>query len=465
MKPLPRFCKHGALRLVESAEHVGSSAGHTLVVDEEIGIDTQLLQDFCFTAPTPFTIDLMTVVAAVRCADRHFTRAMSEGWSRRLSVEIPVYELERWKDLKAKELLSNALSYLTGDEWVFDFKARRRKFRVQHEGYLTLAPNAATRFIPYSHGLDSYAQLRLLQHADKKVEHVCVFADVRQVSGGWKKVRTRARSDNVRALRVPLKVDEPHHSECTFRTRPFIYYTLSAYGAITAGSSEVVIPENGQGSIGGSLAPLGGEAPHRSCHPGFTSRLAKLLGHLTGKTVSFWHPSLFKTKGEVLSELSKIQPDVRNWMLDHWSCSHDQRNSSHESKRIHCGVCGNCILRRSAAVAAKIDDPTPYLYENLTASDMNEALRPNARRPRGHKAFEDLAANGIRSMQRLADLAATPNSLSVLTEAANIATAQGRPVGDVQAELNQFLSRHAEHWQTFLTRCGPNSWPAAMARA
>lgn len=465
MQPLPRFSRHGALRVVERVEAAGSTSARTLLVDEQIGIDTRLLQDFCFAAPTRFTFDLMTVVAAARCADRQFTRVMSEGWSRRLSVEVPVFEPCRWRDPKTKELLAQTLSYLTGDEWVFEFTARRRKFRAKHEGYLAFTPNPATRFIPYSHGLDSYAQLQLLQHADKKVEHVCVFADVRQMSGGWKKVRSRSRQDNVRALRVPLKVDEPHHSECTFRTRPFIYYTLSAYGAIMAGSSEVVIPENGQGSIGGSLAPLGSEAPHRSCHPGFTSRLAKLLGHLTGKTVIFRHPGLFKTKGDVLGELSGIEPDAKNWMLDHWSCSHDQRNSSHGNKRIHCGVCGNCILRRSAAMAANIDDPTLYLFENLTAPDMNEALRPNARRPRGYKAFEDLASNGIRSMQRLADLATKPDSLTVLTEAANIATAQGRPVTDVHAELSQFLSRHAEQWQTFLARCGPDSWPAAMARA
>ncbi|MET3916834.1 hypothetical protein ABID97_003616 [Variovorax sp. OAS795] len=465
MKPLPRFSKHGALRLVERVDQADGPAARTLVVDEEIGINTRLLQDYCFTPPTPFTYDLMTVVAAVRCADRQFTRSMSEGWSRRLTLEVPVFDTTLWRQSKTKALLAQTLSYLTGDEWVFEFRARRRKFRMPHDGYLALTPNPSTRFIPYSHGLDSFAQLRLLQHADREVELVCVYADARQMSGGWHKFRQQSRHDHVRALRVPLKIDDPHHAECTFRTRPFVYYTLSAYGAITAGSSEVVIPENGQGSIGGSLVPLGSEAPHRSCHPGFTSRLAKLLEHLTGSTVRFLHPGLFTTKGDVLGKLNEIAPDAENWMLEHWSCSHDQRNSSDGVKRIHCGVCGNCILRRSAAMAAGIEDPTPYLYENLTAFDMKEALRTNVAQPRGYKAFEDLASNGIRSMQRLADLASTPDALSVWAEAANIAAAQSRPVSEVRTELNQFLARHTLQWQSFLEQCGVDSWPAAMARA
>jgi 7-cyano-7-deazaguanine synthase in queuosine biosynthesis len=465
MKPLPRFGKTGTLHLAERGEVAKHPGTRVLLVDEEIGIDTQLLQDYCFAPPTGFTYDLMTVVAAARCADREFTRAMSEGWSRQLTVAIPVYEIGLWGHTKTTELLAQTLSYLTGDEWIFKFRARRSRFREPHENYLALDPNRSTRFIPYSHGLDSFAQLRLLQHADRHVEHICVYADPRQMAGGWRTFRRQSRNDHVRPLRVPLKIDDRHHAERTFRTRPFIYYTLAAYGAITAGSNEVVIPENGQGSIGASLVTLGTEAPHRSCHPGFTSRLAKLLEHLTGQTVRFRHPGLLSTKGDVLNKLSQIAPDSKSWMLEHWSCSHDQRHATDGVKRIHCGVCGNCILRRSAAMAAGFDDPTPYLYENLTAFEMKEALRPNVSQPRAYKAFEDLASNGIRSMQRLADLALAPDGVTVWAEAANIAVAQSRPVDEVQIELTKFLTRHAQQWRAFLDHCGPNSWPASMARA
>jgi len=263
---------------------------------------------------------------------------------------------------------------------------------------------------------------------------------------------------------VPLRFDDPHHAERTFRTRPFIYYTLAAYGALMAGGGEVAIPENGQGSVGGSLAPLGHEAPHRSCHPGFTHRLSQLLKHLTGQDISFAHPALFATKGDVLRALEAVEGDGATWLPQHWSCSHDQRNASASHRRIHCGVCGNCILRRNAAVAANIEDGTPYLYQDLTKPTMDASLMKGAARPRSFKAFEDLASNGIRSMTRLADMAKDPDAMGLWTESANISEALARPVEDVHSEMTSFVHRHSQQWQEFLAHCGPDSWVTSMAQ-
>jgi hypothetical protein len=463
MKPLMRFGRTGTLRVAE--RHVPAMKGvKTLVADEEVGVDARLLLHYCFSQPNPFTYDLMTVVAAVRAADREFTRMHSEAWARKLTVELPVYDVALWRSSRTQALLCQTLSYLTGDEWEFDFKARRRRFKPPQEPPLSLSNVSRSRFIPYSHGLDSFAQLSLLQARDPGVQHVCVYADTRLMSGGWKEFCRRSKGQSVKPLRVPLRFDDPHHAERTFRTRPFVYYTLTAYGAMTAGCDEVVIPENGQGSIGGSLVPLGSEAPHRSCHPGFTSRLSGLLRHLSGHALQFRHPALFSTKGDVLRALADIKGQDANWLPEHWSCSHDQRNSSNGSKRIHCGVCGNCILRRNAAVAANITDGTKYLYKDFACSTMDEALMEGASRPRNHKAFDDLASNGIRSMQRLADLASDPDRILIWTEAANIAEAMSLPVSTVHDDLADFLRRHAQQWGHFLSGYGRASWVMAMAR-
>jgi Queuosine biosynthesis protein QueC len=463
MKQLPRFGRTGIVRVVE--RQVPPVLGvKTLVVDEEVGVDARLLLHYCYSQPNPFTYDLMTVVAAARAADREFSRVHSEAWARKLTVEVPVYDVELWRSSKTQALLTQTLCYLTGDEWEFDFKARRRRFKPPQEPPLRLTNVTKSRFLPYSHGLDSFAQLSLLQARDPDVQHVCVYADTRLMLGGWKEFCRRSKGQSVKALRVPLKFDDPHHAERTFRTRPFVYYTLTAYGAMTAGCSDVVIPENGQGSIGGSLAPLGSEAPHRSCHPGFTSRLSKLLQHLSGHSIQFQHPALFSTKGDVLRALADIKGGDFRWMPEHWSCSHDQRNSTNGSKRIHCGVCGNCILRRNAAVAANINDETTYLYQDFTRATMDASLKEGVPRPRSYKAFDDLASNGARSMQRLADLAADPESIAVWTEAANIAEAMGLPVSQTHSDLAAFLTRHAQQWEDFLNHCGEDSWLTAMAR-
>ena len=464
MNPLPR---HAALGGIRVAEKVGSSPPgsiRTLVLDQDVGIDSRLLQDYCLVQPTAFTYDLMTVVAAVRSADREVRRIPSEGWARHLTVELPVYDHVLWRSAHTQALLRETLSYLTGDQWEFTFKARRSKFRPPQQTFLAIRPDVKTRFLPYSHGLDSYAQLRLLQHRDKDTLHVCVYADTRQMSGGWKEFCRRTRGQSVRPIRVPLRFSDPHHSERTFRTRPFIYYILSAYGAMTVNASEVVVPENGQGSLGGSLALLGCEAPHRSCHPGFTTRLTQLFRQLTGHTVVFQHPGLFSTKADVLTDLLRIDQNGSKWMAEHWSCSHDQRNSSHGRKRIHCGVCGNCILRRNAAFVAGIVETTPYLYSNLQSPTMHSALLDDSPQPRSYRAFEDLASNGVRGMQRLADMAERPDDLAVWSEAASIAESQGATVEQTRKELLHFMQTHATQWRDFLTHCGPDSWVTTMAR-
>lgn len=463
MNPLPRFSRVGSVRVVERAAPPLPGVT-TWVADEQVGIDVRLLQHFSFAQPTPFTYDLMTVVSAIRCADRQIQRVHSEGWARELAVEIPVYEHSRWRAKETQALLGKALSYLTGDEWQFTFRARRSRFKPPHERLLDLRSDAKARFIPYSHGLDSFAQLRLLQSRDPDVQHVCVYADTRQMSGGWKEFCRSSKHRRIKPIRVPLRFDDPHHAEPTFRTRPFVYYMLTAYGAMTTKATEVIIPENGQGSIGGSLALLGAEAPHRSCHPGFTSRLSQLFQHLSGHRVEFRHPGLFSTKADVLSALVEVEGDGKRWMPEHWSCSHDQRHATANHRRIHCGLCGNCILRRSAAMAANIEDETTYLFQDLTSRSMESGLLPGAKHPRGHRAYEDLASNGARSMQRLADLALDEDALAIWSESANIAEAQCRPIAEVKGDLTRLLKRHAEQWNTFLSQCGRDSWMATMAR-
>ena len=129
---------------------------------------------------------------------------------------------------------------------------------------------------------------------------------------------------------------------------------MAAYGAAMSGAHRVLVPENGQGSLGGSLVPLGIEAPHRSCHPGFTTRLGRFVFSLTGHEVGFEHQALFMTKGQVLSSLVKIQSNSSEWLAAHPSCTYDARHAHDGGRKVHCGVCGNCLLRRLSVHAAGI---------------------------------------------------------------------------------------------------------------
>src|SRR5262249_53990317 len=137
-------------------------------------------------------------------------------------------------------------------------------------------------------------------------------------------------------------------------------------------------------------------------YPGFLSRLSKLIEVLFHKEIEFEQPALLLTKGQVLEDLAKLE-QPSSW-VHKWSCSHDQRHASRDGKRIHCGVCGGCILRRVSMLAANIQDPTDYLFSSLNANEIEKALSSESK-VHSIKAMKDVAGNTMRDMQRLADYA------------------------------------------------------------
>jgi len=464
MKTPTAFPVSATIRVVENSPSKPQNGEYIAQLGRDISISTALLDEYCFSSPTDLTHDLMSLLGAVRFADRSVKRHHCDGWGRRLDIELPVLDTALWQGEEVASALQECLGYLTGDGWHFKFVQRKSRPRDDRQGHAISSSDVSRVFIPYSHGLDSYAQMRLLQQREPGCEVVCVFTDNKSNSKTWKQFCKDKPQGGVRAVKVPVDVSEPHHAEPTFRSRPFMYYILSAYGALRTGSSRVLIPENGQGSLGGSFVPLGNESKHRSCHPGFTTRVRDLLKKLTGQNVSFEHPALFQTKGQVMEALAAIEPDVGTWLRDHRSCSHDQRHANHDGARVHCGACGNCILRRASAIVAGIADSTTYKFESLTAHALHLAVLGAGEAPREIKSFNDLAANSIRSMQRMADLAKEPSSPIFWSEAVGLSEYLALDVKQAHAELMGLVQQHEREWSRFLAECGDHSWIAQMAR-
>ncbi len=449
-------------RLVLS-ERLASRAGDGLLVrtlDGRTTFETKHLHEYCFSSPTPLSHDVALLLGAVRLADRGFNRHHAQGWSRKLQLELPVFELHTWRDPEVKDRLEDCLNFISADRWEFEFVKRRRKAPPGGQVHLVKSPDAPRVFVPFSHGLDSYAQSTLLQ-ARNKVEIVPVNINARRRVGSWGTLGRRGRS---RAVPVSSQVDEPRHPEQSFRTRPFIFDLMAAYGAAISGGHRVLVPENGQGSLGGSLVPLGAEAPHRSCHPGFTTRLAGLVRALTGADVTFEHPGLFQTKGQVLAELARVEPAASIWLTEHASCSYDSRHAHRNGRQVHCGVCGNCLLRRLSVFSAGITDPTPYRAEDVQATSLERSF-PWGDKPAELHAYNDIALNGARSMQRLAELANDPDAPRVWAEIDGLAQYQVRPTQDVEKDMYSFLGQHRDEWSAFLSHCGKRSWVTQFAGA
>jgi hypothetical protein len=440
-------------------------AGANVVrLNHEIAVQADLLSEYCFTNPDALTHDLMTLIGAVKYADRVAMRWHSRAWGRSLQLELPVYHPSLWKSRLVSDALTHCLNYLTSDTWTISFRQRRGepKGLVQPTLSSIQLGQVSRVFVPFSHGLDSFAQVRLLQHRDPNTDIVCVRAAARASNAGLKAARNRASIDNVRVIPVPVVVHLPHHKESSFRTRPFMYYLLAAFGAIKAGGGKVLIPENGQGSLGGSLVWTGQEARHRSCYPGFTKRLGDFVCALTGHAIEFYHPALFDTKGQVLQALQEAGEPLQKVLTEHQSCSCDARLSSRNAHHIHCGICGNCLLRRISERFAGMQDGTEYLFANLGSDTLRGALEqgdsPKLR------FFGDLARNSIRDMERLAVLGRKPDDLSVRSAALDVARYIGDGASDTHGRLAALLRQHTIEWDDFLASCGGASWIYQIAR-
>lgn len=65
-------------------------------------------------------MDFLSVALAVTAADTFVQRESSEdGWTRQLSLRLPLHEPSRWISLKKE--LESALHFLSGDIWDFEF--------------------------------------------------------------------------------------------------------------------------------------------------------------------------------------------------------------------------------------------------------------------------------------------------------------------------------------------------------
>lgn len=452
----------GSVTVVESGAALTEGNHSQVTISDGLAILTGLLHEVCFTEVSPLSHDLSVLLGAVKYADRFVRRKHGAGWARQLRLTVPVYELATWRRDDVASALTDALQYLTGDVWQVYFLKRRRKAAQSGQVPLLDSPDRRRVFIPFSHGLDSFAQSQLLKAGDVGMDVIPVHLRSSRVDGTMKSLGRLAKHELV-PIPVSARVNEPRHSEQSFRTRPFLYDGLAAYAAVLSGGGEVVIPENGQGSLGGSLVRLGAEAPHRSCHPGFTTRLGRFFKYLTGCEVTFVHPALFQTKGQVLRNLSQVQPDSEAWLAEHPSCSYDARHANRNRKQVHCGVCGNCLLRRMSLFAAGITDTTDYKVNDLHAESLEEAL-VDGDKLLTRASYNDIARNAARSMQRLADLVGGTTQYRVASEAVGLAEYLGRSGSEVRGALDEMLEQHSHEWAGFLEYSGKSSWVAQLAR-
>ena len=417
------------------------------------------LASYFFAAWEPTVYDAFLVAAAVEFADKT-QRRPALTWQREFELHVPVHDPAHWNSARVSETLRDALAFLTGDTWEISFYKRRKDHeRPQQEHFML--PQGTTAVMPFSDGLDSRAVAGLTAR-DMGEKFVRVRLGTKDYDGHVPGKRPFTS--------VPYDVSPGAKKfvESSARSREFKFALLSGLAAYLAKAGQVIVPESGQGSLGPALVVVGQAYEDYRSHPLFTGRMEKFPYALLGQQVRFKFPRLWHTKAETLKKFVDECDDGPSWIAT-WSCWQQNRHSSVDGKRRHCGICAACMLRRLSVHAAGLKEaPEAYLWENLDAPSFGDGAANSVPDKKKKGRMRDYAIAGALHLDHLAGLRSSPAHADMLTlNAFRLSRALGISETEARANLDRLLGQHESEWKGFMQSLGKSSfvtqWSAAAA--
>ncbi len=392
-------------------------------LSSQLHIDLKSLQKGLPT-PCPEAQDFLLLGAVVYTADKLVLRKKAADlWARDISVTLPVNSPEKWMGLASD--INNCIAFLTGDNWTFSFKQRRRRLRVPRELKLkrkteSIKADAATLF---SGGLDSLTgAIDWLESNDGRL--VLVGHHDTRVAGPLSDQKRLLKSLTARYEgRISSKLiavgQDPPGKEKTFRSRSALFLGLGLFVVNALDKDlELLVPENGTIAVNCPLtASRRGSCSTRTAHPRFLREMDEIANKL-GLKGTIRNPLLEKTKGEVI-ECCKNLDFLKAVALESVSCSkRGHRMWWKNRKARQCGSCMPCIYRRAALHKVDLDNE---LYGDNICRGWTKLKDPKAEAPNDFRAClsfirrnpsEDeiarmLAANGEHNVSSVRGHAAT----------------------------------------------------------
>lgn len=417
------------------------NADYDCVIGKHIKISPMALQDYSATLLTAIQQDLVVIAGAVAYADRMVRRKRAKGWARTIDLTVPVSSSAFWNKPEIMTALLDAIEYVSGDHWTIhpvqgpaDRLAKEQtSLDFRRSNYVVL---------PFSDGLDSFLQWQLLKMDEPSANILRVHTSSR--------ASNRSRNDSIDAhgdkadqrLAMPVSFSVGQHAEPTYRTRTFLFFVMAALAAHKFKTGRVVIGENGVGMLGPGMVPFGDECPHRTTHPAFTRRLSVFVSRVLGSRIEFEHPQKFRTKGQVLDYA--VRRGVDGWR-ETYSCTRSPRNQLNKKP---CGVCGGCLLRRTAVHAAGLSDGE-YFWGNLSGESLDDCRSDQSDR-HSRPSDIDIAHHGILDMSALAALKDGGTADDVIEKAAwDVVEISGAPLEKAAERISGLVETHAAEWEAF----------------
>jgi hypothetical protein len=109
-----------SVTLLRVAETAPDRAEQIAILGRHIRTPSEKIARYCIREHEPIYEDLAALVESMAYLDRSEPRRRAEGWARRLSIEVPVYEHGQFRRDVAVTELAKAAGFLTGDLWSFE---------------------------------------------------------------------------------------------------------------------------------------------------------------------------------------------------------------------------------------------------------------------------------------------------------------------------------------------------------
>ena len=319
-------------------------------------------------SPIPdLLVDLLELASYVFCADQATGRGgpvMQGGgaaWRRHFHFVMPVRQPDQWSQPAVGEGLRSALSFVSDDEYRFDFVRVSQPAPLQ--GYLQFSDESPVRFkadeaVLFSGGLDLLGgAVELLKHG-KRVALVSHRSSAKVFDHQKRLVSELKRRFPEKVLHVPVMITKQGESpsrEHTQRSRSFLFAALALVVARLFKLSRICCFENGVISLNLPIAEqVVGSRATRTTHPLFIAKLRELFSALVESPVDVDNPFVWMTEAEVVRSI--VDNGCGDLVRETISCT---RVRDMTKLHTHCGACSQCIDRRFGMLSSRAEQFDP----------------------------------------------------------------------------------------------------------
>ncbi|MFZ6746011.1 7-cyano-7-deazaguanine synthase [Undibacterium sp. JH2W] len=419
-------------------------------LEQNIKFDIAALESFSSKKWQPVVFDALVVAAVVEFCDRSLARS-SMNWGRRFVVHIPVHEPFRWSDKSVGGSLVRALNLLTGDDWHFEFRARKVAAQPPAQSRMEF-PSNAEAVIAFSDGMDSRAVdglernrlgQRLIRVRVGNKKHDVPLRERRQVPFA--------------AIPYSVRIEGEWNAESSARSRGFKFSVVSSMAAYLIDAHDIIVPESGQGAIGPAILPVGhGYEDYRS-HPVFTALMERFIRELLGHQIQYRFPRLWMTKAETLREFVVNCSDGAKWIKTR-SCWQQSRQVGVSGAQRQCGICAACVLRRLSVHAAGLQEPREtYVWESLQATTWEAGASKDFKRLTS--SLREYAIAGVLHFEHLALIRKSMEyELLKRRHTSELARSLAEDSRVIVQRLDRLLEQHSLEWFAFTDALGRESF-------